>query len=328
MKEKEDLLTSLERFADVRVLVLGDVMLDTYWSGTTTRISPEAPVPIVNLQEIRDVPGGAANVAANIQALGAKAILVGAIGDDASGRRLCAELARSGTSPDNLVVSPARPTTSKIRVLVGKQQLVRVDEEVRVQLSGCDEDRVVACAAERVAEADVVVLSDYAKGCLTSGVTNSVIKASRQAGKPVIVDPKSRDFRRYDGSTILTPNMGEAMLAAHMEFTGEKSVDVAADTLLSSTEIDSLLITLGEHGMKLYSRESSPIHFNSSAREVFDVTGAGDTVVAALSVGLGAGLSKPKAARTANIAAGLAVEKVGTSTVSLGEIRAAIEAMN
>jgi D-beta-D-heptose 7-phosphate kinase / D-beta-D-heptose 1-phosphate adenosyltransferase len=325
MTDRNELMSNLERFAGVKVLVVGDVMLDTYWHGTASRLSPEAPVPVVSLREIRDVPGGAANVAANVNALGAETVLTGVIGEDEPGNRLCAELERSGTRFDELVRSTAgRPTTSKIRVLVHTQQIVRVDEEVSDRLDRGDEELLATKVAEWVRRADVVVLSDYAKGCLTQRIISSVIEEAKTSGKTVVVDPKSRDFRRYNGATILTPNLNEALLAANIEYTGEQSADEAASKILESTDIGSILITLGEHGMKLYSRDVPPLHFNSTAREVYDVTGAGDTVVAALAVGLGAGGTLPAAVKTANVAAGLAVEKVGTAAVSLEEIRAAI----
>jgi D-beta-D-heptose 7-phosphate kinase/D-beta-D-heptose 1-phosphate adenosyltransferase len=325
MIDVNELSASLDRFAEVKVLVVGDVMLDAYWSGQASRLSPEAPVPVVNLTDRRDVPGGAANVAVNVNALGAYATLTGIIGDDDAGDRLCRGLEAFRACTNGLVRSATgRRTTTKTRVLVHKQQIVRIDDEVSEAAETADEEAVIAKAAEAVSAADVIVISDYAKGCLTKRVIEAVISEGRRGGRPVIVDPKSRDLTKYNGATLLTPNLGEAMLAANMEYRGEDSVDEAARKILDETQIDSLLITLGEHGMKLFSRSGGPIHFASMARDVYDVTGAGDTVVASLAVGVGARSDLPTAVRLANIAAGLVVEKVGTSTVSPEEIRAAI----
>ncbi len=324
MHDTQHQLQILKKISDARVLVVGDVMLDRYWMGRASRLSPEAPVPIVALDHVRNIPGGAANVAANIAALGAKVHLAGVTGADESGRTLRQALKAAGISHEILVICDSRPTTTKTRVLVHNQQIARIDDETTHQLSGEDENRLLAGLNDLIEAVDAVVVSDYAKGCLTAVVLSSVIGLARSKGKPVIADPKSRDLTRYEGASLLTPNLSEAMTSAGLDNEGEEAAPRAALMILAQTKVDSLLITLGEHGMKLFRRDEAELHFPSMARQVFDVTGAGDTVVAVLSAALAAGADLRSAIPLANLAAGIAVEKVGTSVVGLDKLKAAI----
>ncbi len=325
MKNPSELLGILDYFTQTKILIVGDVMLDCYWWGDASRLSPEAPVPVVALNKISYIPGGAANVAANIAALGAEVFLVGAIGIDDSANNLRASLDKSRISPDFLFVSDSRPTTTKTRVLVHNQQIARIDKETNQPLNKGDEEKVSAIVNDLIAKADLIVLSDYAKGCLTATLISSIVAEARIQKKMVLVDPKGKDFKKYNGATLLTPNLAEAINAAHIENKDAKTIEKAAEKLLSEIEIEALLITLGEDGMKLFRRDDEPIHFPSMARQVFDVTGAGDTVIASLAVALGTKTDIYTAVSLANIAAGLVVEKVGTSTITLETLRRSLE---
>lgn len=324
MYDKTELQDILEKIANTTVMVIGDVMLDRYWWGDALRLSPEAPVPVVTLKRVTNIPGGAANVAANAGALGAEVVLTGVVGSDESGASLREALRKHNISDESLFSLDGRPTTTKTRVLVHNQQIARVDEETIAPLTESEEEFFFAKIRDRIADADAIVLSDYAKGCLTRTLIAAVIAEARRHGKTVIVDPKSRDLTKYSRATLLTPNLVEALNAAGIEHGGEEMADRAAEKILSDTSVDSLLITLGEHGMKLFRPGEDPMHFPSMARQVFDVTGAGDTVVALLAAALAAKAGTHAAIAFANIGAGLAVEKVGTSVVVIGELLAAI----
>ncbi len=324
MVDTNEQLKVLERLGDARVLVVGDVMLDRYWWGSASRLSPEAPVPVVALKEVSHRPGGAANVAANIVGIGTKVALAGVTGPDESGGVLRNTLEDNGIDCSCLITSSTRKTTTKTRVLVHSQQIARVDDESHHTLSGSDENSLCEAIVAAIGGVDAIVVSDYAKGCLTEKVLASVTQNARSAGKPVVVDPKSRDLSKYDGATLLTPNLAEALNAADLPDKNEDHASDAAAAILNKVSVDALLITLGEHGMKLYRRESGERHFPSLARQVFDVTGAGDTVVAVLTAALAAQASIEDAISLANIAAGLVVEKVGTSTITIEELRSAI----
>lgn len=321
---QNEIVSILQGIKKTRILVVGDVMLDRYWWGDASRLSPEAPVPVVALKKVSHSPGGAGNVAANIAGLGAGAILVGLTGNDSAGQELRETLRAYDISNEHLIVSDARPTTTKTRVLVHNQQIARVDEETRLPLDEAEEEMVAARVRELVPRADAVILSDYAKGCLTQRAIETVVTEAEKHGKFVVVDPKSRDLTKYNGATVITPNLIEALSAAGLEG-GEERADEAAEIILLGTTVGSLLITLGEHGMKLYRRDLPPKYFPSMARQVFDVTGAGDTVVALLAAALGAGASIEVAISLANIGAGITVEKVGTSIVHTDELRSAVQ---
>lgn len=325
MKNPGELLGITERFAQVKITVVGDVMLDRYWWGNASRLSPEAPVPVVALSKVSNIPGGAANVAANIAGLGAEVFLVGVVGADDAGKCLSDALQSSGISPDFLVACEKRPTTAKTRVLVHNQQIARIDDETKEMLATDEEEKLFSVVAHLIAETDLIVLSDYAKGCLTPTLIASIVAEAAKNEKMVLVDPKGKNFAKYNGASLLTPNLVEALNAAGADSSaGEKVIDAAAHKLLGEIQVESLLITLGEHGMKLFRRDDEPIHFPSMARQVFDVTGAGDTVIASLAVALGTKADVHSAISLANVAAGLSVEKVGTSTIPLEELRHAL----
>jgi D-beta-D-heptose 7-phosphate kinase/D-beta-D-heptose 1-phosphate adenosyltransferase len=300
-----------------RVVVLGDVMLDTFVYGHCARISPEAPIPVVRVEREEAMLGGAGNVARNIVALGGEAVLVSMVGDDAAGAALRDEVAAEpGIAAD--LITDGRPTTCKTRYVASQQQMLRVDAEAS---HAAEPAPLLAAFGRRLADADAVVLSDYAKGVLTPALLRAAIAGARAAGKPVIADPKSADVARYDGVTLLTPNTGEAAAAAgHLCGSDEEAERAAAAMLARMPGSPAVLVTRGPRGMTLVRRDAPAIHLPALAREVFDVSGAGDTVVATLAVALAAGIDLVQAAELANVAAGRAVSKPGTAVVTADEL--------
>ena len=306
-------VVSRERLAAARVLVVGDVMLDRYWFGDVNRISPEAPVPVVLVQKQEDRLGGAANVARNAAALGAQAGLLCVVGHDEPGERVVQLLDDSGVAP-HLERDPELPTTIKLRVLSRQQQLLRVDFE-----KAPAHEALLAGLARYDAllpTHDVILMSDYAKGGLTH-VTQMIAKA-REAGKPVLVDPKGDDWERYRGATLITPNRAELREVVG-QWKSEADLHARVTKLRAELELNALLLTRSEEGMTLFS-DDGILHAAAVAREVYDVSGAGDTVIATLAVMLGAGLQLDEAVTLANRAAGIVVGKLGTATVDYDEL--------
>lgn len=310
-------------FAQGRVLVAGDVMLDRYWIGPTSRISPEAPVPVVRIRSDETRPGGAANVALNVASLGARTSLLGVVGDDEAARQLRAAAQACGVEP-NFVQTHTAPTIAKLRVLSRNQQLIRLDFEESLDETGSfDRAALQARFAALLADCDVVILSDYGKGTL--GDAPALIAAAREAGRPVLVDPKGTNWQRYRGATLLTPNTAE-FEAVVGPCRDQAELVAKAEALRAELALDALLVTRSEHGMSLIEPGRPALHLPATAREVFDVTGAGDTVVATLAAALAAGQSLASAARLANAAAGIVVTKLGTATVSVAELQQALGA--
>jgi len=298
-----------------RVLVVGDVMLDRYWFGDVSRISPEAPVPVVKVERSEERPGGAANVARNARALGARVALLSVVGADEAGRTLERLLGPSGIEC-SLHVDPDLDTTVKLRVIGRQQQLLRVDFETWPNheiLQG-----KLAEFEARIAESDIVVLSDYGKGGLAH--ITSMIHIAREAGKPVLVDPKGDDYVRYAGATMLTPNRSELRQVVG-KWTDEVDLLRRAQQLRGALSLDALLVTRSEEGMTLFGADGA-VHEPAAAREVYDVSGAGDTVIATMAVMLASGVGMGDAMRIANHAAGIVVGKLGTAVVDLDELRA------
>ncbi len=307
-------------FENARVLVVGDVMLDRYWHGNTGRISPEAPVPVVRIQDIEERVGGAANVALNLAALQSRPLLMGVTGNDDAGRQLASLLDTAGVDC-RFAASDTHPTITKLRVISRNQQLIRLDFEEAFDMVGAFDTRAMLEAYERaLEEVSVVVLSDYAKGTL--GDTRSMIKIARSKKRKVLVDPKGQDFEPYRGATLLTPNLSE-FEAVVGSCPDESTLVERAENLRAAYELDALLVTRSEQGMTLIEPGKAPLHLPTEAREVFDVTGAGDTVIGTLAAALAADLDMPAAAGLANLAAGVVVGKLGTATVSPAELRRA-----
>jgi rfaE bifunctional protein kinase chain/domain len=314
----------LNGFRHQRVLIVGDVMLDRYLWGTVTRVSPEAPVPIVAKQRTSSSPGGAANVAVTVAALGGHPVLVSAAGESPEGRELHAALAERGVGSADVILSPRRRTTVKTRIIAHNQQLLRIDEEDTNPIDPELVDELLARIEARLPSVTAVILSDYAKGVLAPPFLSEIICRSRRLGVPVLVDPKGSDFSRYNGASLLTPNRAEAFLSAgfHQNH-GARVVDAGAH-LMDSLAIDALLITEGESGMTLFERRDSAIHLPASARVVYDVTGAGDAVIATLGLALGVGGSLRMATYLANLAGGLAVQQVGTATITAAALESVL----
>ena len=310
---------SFPRFERARVLVAGDIMLDRYWHGPTTRISPEAPVPVVRITECHDRPGGAANVALNIAALGAVASVVGAVGCDTEATVLRDQLAAAGIHAA-LVECPAKPTITKLRVISRQQQLLRLDFEE--PHSAAEVAALPARIQALLPGVGALVLSDYAKGALQD--PRQLIATATAAGVPVLVDPKGRDFSRYTGATLLTPNLAELeTVVGHCP--DEATLCARGLALVRELALEALLVTRGEQGMTLLRPGHEALHLPARAREVYDVTGAGDTVIAVIAAALAAGAELPAAVTLANLAAGIVVGKLGTAAVSEPELRRALQ---
>jgi D-beta-D-heptose 7-phosphate kinase/D-beta-D-heptose 1-phosphate adenosyltransferase len=320
----EKLSNLLNGFHSAGVLVLGDVMLDRFVYGSVERISPEAPIPVVNVERVVDMPGGAANVARNVAAMGAGATLLGVVGDDAWAAELRLQLASLPTIDAHLITDASRPTSVKTRYLADGQQVMRADRESRAALAAAIERRVLDEFSAALGEAQVVVLSDYAKGVLSDSVTRAAIDMARGADKIVLVDPKSKDFDRYRGATVLTPNRLELQQASGRNCVAPEEVVEAAQSILDRNICEYLVVTRGKDGMSVIGSEALAVHLPTTARQVFDVSGAGDTVVATISLGLAAGGTIVAASELANIAAGIVVGKRGTATVTTGEIIAVL----
>ena len=308
-------IVKIPHLARARVLVVGDVMLDRYWFGEVSRISPEAPVPIVKIQRTEERPGGAANVARNAASVGAQTVLLSVVGDDDAGRRI-AQLAHEASINAHLHQDPAISTTVKLRVVGRQQQLLRIDFETAPSREVLADK--LADYEKLLDGCDAVILSDYGKGGLTH--ISRMIEMGRAAGKPVLVDPKGSDYSRYAGATILTPNRAELQEVVG-KWNSEADLEERAQDLRRKLGLQALLLTRSEDGMSLF-REGSVLHESARAREVFDVSGAGDTVIAVVGAMLAVHATMEDAMRLANLAAGIVVGKLGTATVNMEELRA------
>lgn len=306
---------TIPRFDLAKVLVIGDIMLDRYWHGATSRISPEAPVPVVKVGQIEDRPGGAGNVALNIATLGAPAWVIGATGDDEAADALQTRLEAAGIYCSFARI-PSVPTITKLRVISQHQQLIRLDHEEA--FDGLSPDVIEEKATQLIHNLGAIVLSDYGKGTLQG--CQQLIRLARSHNIPVLVDPKGTSFERYRGATVITPNLKEFETIVGSCRSEEELVS-KGQQLLKDLELGALLITRSEHGMTLIRQNEPEVHFPARAREVFDVTGAGDTVISVLAASLAAGCGMPEAAGLANIAAGIVVAKLGTASVSMPELR-------
>jgi len=312
----------VSRFPSRSVLVAGDLMLDHFVIGRVTRISPEAPVPVVEHDHDEYRVGGAGNVANNIRALGARVELVGLVGRDGAADLLRGEIARNGIGCDGLVVDPSRPTTTKQRIVTTRnQQVARVDVESDAEAAGDVERALVDRVRRALAHADVIVVSDYLKGAVTRALVAAIVEDARGRGVPVLVDPKIPHIEYYAGATVVTPNHHEAETATHMRIRTDDDARRAGQIFIDRARCQGVLITRGEHGMSMLDG-AGEAHFQTVAREVADVTGAGDTVIATLALGLAAGATLAEAAQLANHAAGIVVGRFGPATVSPEELLA------
>lgn len=323
-KEQEALRRVVDRFSRAKILVIGDVMMDRFIWGKVSRISPEAPVPVVVVDHEDFRLGGAANVVNNIDGLGGKGVLCGVVGDDEMGQRIISELLQRNIKTDGIFVEKGRQTTVKTRIFANQQQVVRIDRERTDHLKSSTLRNLLEFLAERMKDSDGIILSDYGKGVLTRKLIRSIIRRAREAKKCVMVDPKLKDYSVYRGATVITPNTKEASEASGIPITDELSLERAGRKLLKKLKVDALVITRGEEGMTIFEPHQEPFSVGTVAKEVYDVTGAGDTVIGAIALALSMGSKIKTAAELANYAAGIVVGKMGTATVTREELLRAI----
>ena len=325
MLTKNRVTEILHALRERNIVVLGDVMLDEFVWGDVTRISPEAPVPVVDVRRESIHLGGAANVLANLIALGARGSVVGVVGNDDAGKRLRNGLRELGADAnDKLIVDDMRPSTIKTRIIAHSQLVVRADRESRIPVNSQIEEQIVSRLKEALPEADAFVVSDYDKGVVTARILGEILPFAYER-VPVLVDPKLRNFNFYHPATLVTPNHHEALRMSDTEDHSDDGSHHAASVIQKKLGCDAVLITRGDRGMMLLEREGEPVYVNTAAREVYDVTGAGDTVIAALAGALSTGASMLEAAALANHAAGIVVGKVGTATATADELIATFD---
>ena len=325
---KERLTQAIDRFSEARIAVLGDIIMDEFIWGDVSRISPEAPVPVLDVERETRLLGGAANVVRNMGALGADAVLCGVVGDDAMGQEIVSELTRMGLRSDGLAVEKGRPTSIKTRVVARNQQIVRYDRESRAEVRTESVRGMLDFAAATFPDIDAVVISDYGKGLISGplmkGLWSLVGTKSINPEMIVTVDPKTGNFENYIGVDVITPNHHEAGQFCGFKIVDEKTLESAGRKMLDVLKCRSVLITQGKDGMTLFEREGEITHIPTVAKKVFDVTGAGDTVISAISLGLAVGMDLKAAAHVANVAAGIVVGEVGTSAAKADAVKTAI----
>ncbi len=315
-----DIQALVEGLARARVALAGDVMLDRFVYGEVSRISPEAPIPVLRVGDEKAMPGGAGNVARNLAALGAKVDFLSVVGDDEAGAELKTALGAEAVT-SSLTVVPGRETTVKMRFVAMGQQVLRVDRETHLPLGNAPSEKFIAGLTAALDDKDVLVLSDYGKGVLTPAVLAAAITAARGKGLPVVIDPKGRDYARYAGADVVTPNRKELGEATGLPVENDEEIVAAARALIMQHGIGAVVVTRAQAGMSVVTSDGVT-HLKAEAREVFDVSGAGDTVVSTLAAALGSGLPLPQAAALANSAAGIVVGKVGTAVVHGDELAA------
>jgi len=322
--DRSRLIPLVEAIEGTHVLVIGDIMLDRFVSGEVDRISPEAPIPILRVTEETRMPGGAGNVVRNLAALGANVTFVGVAGEDSAGRELIEALSENPLVEARLVIDPSRTTTIKIRYLAGNQQMMRADWETDPVMNADIADQLLEAAIRSLGDCGAVVLSDYDKGVLADGRAAKIITAAKAAGVPVIVDPKGEGYDRYTGADLITPNRKELEQASMLSCRDGDALKTAAASLITRHALGGLLVTQSADGMTLVSPDGTAHHMAAETREVFDVSGAGDTVVACVAAMIGAGAAPRDAACVANTAAGIVVAKVGTAVAYAAEVIAAL----
>ena len=307
------------------VAIIGDLMLDEFVWGNVSRISPEAPVPVVEVSGHSFHLGGAANVAHNLHSLGSEPLLIGIVGEDDAARRMRGVLQEVGISDEGLLTDPTRPTTLKTRIIAQSQQVVRADRESRNDISRSLEKLALDKVATALDRASALVLSDYSKGALTTQVLRECTRLARRRKIPILVDPKLARFGEYRNVNLVTPNIHEAERITQTSIVDAPGLARAARSILSKLGCQAILITRGEQGMSLFEKGKPAVHIDASAREVFDVTGAGDTVIATIAFALSGGASLANSARLANLAAGIVVGKLGTAAVDAEELLASLQ---
>ncbi len=324
--EKKRLLGCIRLFSKASVLVVGDLILDQFIWGKVDRISPEAPVPVVNVERESYMPGGSLNVAANIHSLGGRVYPCGVVGRDREGRGLLKLMRRQGIDTGGIVYDKARPTSLKTRIIAHSQQVVRFDREKTGDVSAEDIKKILQFVRHKISEVDVVILEDYGKGVIQPQLLKEVVRLAKRAQKPVLVDPKEKNIPYYAGVTAITPNRKEAYGAAEaLGGRKERSLEEVGRELLKKLKCEFVLITLGEGGMALFDRQGGLVKIPTAAREVYDVSGAGDTVIAVFGLALASGAASREAAMLSNLAAGVVVGKLGTALVLPGELEKVLD---
>lgn len=311
----------VSRFSDKKILVIGDIMLDRYIWGDVERISPEAPIPVVHVKKENNLAGGAANVANNIRALGGQVVLAGMIGQDRQAEQVLQVLKKQGIQTNLILRDQSRPTISKTRVIAHSQQVVRIDRENPISIKPAMEQSIVNKISRMISRVDGVILSDYNKGFLTASLCERVIALAKKHNKMITGDPKPENIDKFKGVTLISPNQMESEKASHIKITDKASLNRAGKTILDQLHCEAVLITRGEEGMALFEKNGDYSDIHTVAREVYDVSGAGDTVIATLTLALAAGGNFKEAAVAANCAAGLTVGEVGVATTDQDELK-------
>lgn len=315
---------NIDAFKNIRALVIGDLMLDEYLWGAVDRISPEAPVPVVSVEKESHTLGGAGNVINNLVAMGANVSAIGTAGTGKAGQMVYEKLEELGISTQGIISEPHRPTTRKTRVIASNQQVLRIDKEKKTQINKDTLDKLVKTIKDQMKGADLVIISDYDKGLVTKELVRKTVAMSKNHQVLSFADPKSLDFSKYENVSVLTPNKKEASLAANIDINTKHDLYSAGNKIMDKANLAKLLITCGKDGMVLFETGEDPFHIASDARQVFDVSGAGDTVITLLALGLATGATFKQSAKAANAAAGIVVGKVGTATASIDELKQAL----
>ncbi len=315
----------VNRFSKARILVIGDFILDEFIWGDVNRISPEAPVPVVNVREQSFMPGGTLNVANNIKSMGGIVLPCGVLGRDLPGRMLVKAMRKQGIDTGGVIYDKSRPTTIKTRIIAHSQQVVRYDRESVQSLNKKDIEKIVDFAAKKMKDTDVIIIEDYGKGVITEELLKSIIQLARREKKQIVVDPKEKHFSYYRGVTAITPNHHEAYGAVRNGEDKKLTLEQVGEKLLDKLECDGVLVTLGKDGMALFEKNGDITRINTAAREVYDVAGAGDTVISVFALVLATGASMKDAAKISNLAAGIVVGKVGVAVCTPEELQNAFE---
>ena len=318
------MMINVDDFKKVTALVVGDLMIDEYLWGSVDRISPEAPVPVVCVEKESHTLGGAGNVINNLVSMGAKVLAIGTAGTGKAGRMIFEKLESMDIETNGIISEPDRPTTRKTRVIASNQQVLRIDKEIKKDINDVTLGKLVKIMENKIPDVDLVIISDYNKGLVTKELVKQTVRLARTHNTLVLADPKSLDFSKYEQVSILTPNRKEASLAAHMEIKSDSDLFAAGRKIMDQVKLERLLITCGKDGMVLFEKGVDPYVIESNARQVFDVSGAGDTVISLLGLGLATGASFKNSAMVANAAAGIVVAKVGTATASIDELKFAL----
>jgi len=318
-------MLNIDQFKQLRALVIGDLMIDEYLWGSVDRISPEAPVPVVSIDKESQTLGGAGNVINNLVAMGSSVFAIGTAGTGKAGQMIFEKLAELGVETDGIISEPDRPTTRKTRVIASNQQVLRIDKEIKKQITPSTLEKLMGIIENKMNDVDVIIISDYDKGLVTRQLVARTVALAHACGVLTIADPKSLNFSKYAGVSVLTPNKKEAGLSVNMDIITQEDLFLAGEKIMDQAGLEKLLITCGKDGMALFEKKGSPHVIASKARQVFDVSGAGDTVISLLGLGLAAGATFHDAAMIANAAAGIVVAKVGTATASIQELKQALE---